>query len=129
MPRKNRPKVLVHKKKGGKRPGSGRPKGSVSYKTQMTEEERAKHAEAGMLPLEYMLRVMRDGRVPKARRDDMCKAAAPYLHARLSSVEVKNKKGEALKLVTANMTPKEASEAFLTAMVQPTFEDEEPTQH
>jgi hypothetical protein len=33
-------------------------------------------------PLEYMLRVMRDPAASHARRDDMAKAAAPYLHPR-----------------------------------------------
>src|SRR5947207_13483713 len=39
-------------------------------------------AEAGMTPLEYMLYVMRDPNVCPERRDEMAKAAAPYLHAR-----------------------------------------------
>jgi hypothetical protein len=36
------------------------------------------------------LRVMRDASVEHQRRDDMAKAAASYVHARLSSAEVKN---------------------------------------
>ena len=38
-------------------------------------------------PLEYMLRIMRDEAAESKRRDEMAKAAAPYLHPRLSSVE------------------------------------------
>ena len=38
-------------------------------------------------PLEYMLRIMRDEAGESKRRDEMAKAAAPYLHPRLSSVE------------------------------------------
>ena len=34
-----------------------------------------------------MLRIMRDEAAESTRRDDMAKAAAPYLHPRLSSVE------------------------------------------
>ena len=41
----------------------------------------------GETPLEYMLRIMRDEAAESTRRDDMAKAAAPYLHPRLSSVE------------------------------------------
>lgn len=45
--------------------------------------------DAGQSPLEYMLRVMRDPAVDEKRRDDMAKAAAPYLHAKISTVEAK----------------------------------------
>lgn len=45
-------------------------------------------AEAGgELPLDYMLKVMRDVNAKLARRDDMAKAAAPYLHQRLAATE------------------------------------------
>lgn len=37
--------------------------------------------------MEYMLRVMRDDTVDSSRRDDMAKACAPYVHAKLSSVD------------------------------------------
>jgi hypothetical protein len=39
----------------------------------------------GDLPLDYMLRVMRDLTASAKRRDEMAKAAAPYLHSRLMS--------------------------------------------
>jgi hypothetical protein len=37
--------------------------------------------------LDYMLAVMRDPRAPPQRRDEMAKAAAPYLHSKLASIE------------------------------------------
>ena len=37
------------------------------------------------MPLEYMLKVMRDPREPAARRDEMAKAAAPYLHPKMQA--------------------------------------------
>jgi hypothetical protein len=37
----------------------------------------------GDLPLDYMLRVMRDPNASARRRDEMARAAAPYLHSRL----------------------------------------------
>lgn len=49
--------------------------------------------EGGITPLEYMLRVMRDPRADGARRDDMAKSAAPYVHSRLSAVEHKGADG------------------------------------
>jgi hypothetical protein len=36
-----------------------------------------------------MLEVLRDKTTPPARRDDMAKAAAPYIHARLASIDAK----------------------------------------
>jgi hypothetical protein len=38
-----------------------------------------------------MLRVLRDDTADRARRDEMAKAAAPYVHPRLASVEQTNK--------------------------------------
>ena len=65
---------------GGKRIGSGRPKGAAS---RTNEEVRARALASGESPLDYMLRVMRDEEALAARRDDMAKAAAPYLHSKL----------------------------------------------
>ena len=39
------------------------------------------------MPLDYILRMMRDPSAPAKRRDEMAKAAAPFLHAKLASVE------------------------------------------
>jgi hypothetical protein len=44
-------------------------------------------AASGETPLEYMLRVMRDTKADTHRRDEMAKAAAPYIHPRLASIE------------------------------------------
>jgi hypothetical protein len=41
----------------------------------------------GLTPLEYMLAVLRDENADTERRDEMAKAAAPYIHPRLSSIE------------------------------------------
>jgi hypothetical protein len=38
-------------------------------------------------PLDYMLRIMRDPTQDDDRRDGMAKAALPYMHSRLSSVD------------------------------------------
>jgi hypothetical protein len=38
-------------------------------------------------PLEWMLSVIRDDDADVKRRDEMAKAAAPYMHPRLSAVE------------------------------------------
>ena len=46
-----------------------------------------KAAGKGITPLEYMLKVMRNSKADQSRRDDMAKAAAPYVHPRLSAVD------------------------------------------
>jgi hypothetical protein len=64
----------------------GRQKGA---RNRATEEARAAAKATGILPLDYMLMVMRDPKADHKRRDAMAAAAAPYLHAKLCSVEPK----------------------------------------
>lgn len=71
-------------KRGGKRPGAGRKKGGKNEKSRIFD---AKVKASGALPLDYMLRVMRDSKAHKDRRDKMAIAAAPYVHPRLQAVE------------------------------------------
>ena len=70
--------------KGGNRPGAGRKKGIPNRASAARE---AAIAASGLTPLEYMLTTMRDETKPVALRLDMAKAAAPYVHPRLASVE------------------------------------------
>src|ERR1700704_3505402 len=58
----------------------GRRKGSLN---KVTAELRTAVAKSEEAPLEYMLRVMHDENETIARRDDMAKAAAPYIPPRL----------------------------------------------
>ena len=46
-----------------------------------------------------MLKVIAGPKAEPAPRDEMAKAAAPYLHSKLSAVEVDSKRGEAFKVV------------------------------
>lgn len=72
--------------RGGKRERAGRPPGTPN---KATIERQKAVAASGLAPLDYMLSVMRDAQQPPERRDDMAKAAAPYVHPRLSSAELK----------------------------------------
>ena len=63
----------------------GRGKGSLN---KVTAELRSAVTKSGEAPLQYMLRVMHDESEPIARRDDMAKAAAPYIHPRLASKDL-----------------------------------------
>lgn len=71
--------------RGGKRSGAGRPAGAVTKKTREVAE---KAAAEGLTPLEYMLSILRDEEESSVDRFEAAKAAAPYVHARLSSVDV-----------------------------------------
>jgi hypothetical protein len=64
----------------------GRKKGAHN---RATAEARAAAEATGILPLDYMLGIMRDGNADPKRRDAMAMAAAPYLHPKLSAVEAK----------------------------------------
>jgi len=72
--------------KGGKREGSGRKIGTANKRTREIAD---KAAEEGITPLEYMLQVMRDEAAEDPRRDDMAKAAAPFIHPRLQTTMLK----------------------------------------
>lgn len=67
----------------------GRQKGTPN---KTTAERMAEIAAGGELPLDYMLRIMREAGDEK-RRDAMASAAAPYVHPRLASVEQGGKDG------------------------------------
>jgi|ERR1700692_925734 len=72
------------RKTGGRQKGT--PNKAIS-KVKLTAQLRAAVSAGGELPLDYMMRIMRDANADRARRDDMAKAAAPYVHSRLASVE------------------------------------------
>ena len=83
--------------KGGARPGAGRKKGEPNRRTVETQ---AQAEETGITPLEYMLKVMRSEIEEPRARLAAAQAAAPYVHAKLSSIEVTGKDGGALETVT-----------------------------
>ena len=62
----------------------GRPKGARNKRTRALIEAAKAGGEA---PLDYLLRVMRDPSVSPKRRDEMARAAAPYVHPKLLPVE------------------------------------------
>jgi hypothetical protein len=68
---------------------AGRPRGA---KDRPDEEMYAWVKATGKTPLEYMIETMRDETAPTQRRDEMAKAAAPYVHSKISSIEVGGKK-------------------------------------
>lgn len=82
---------------GGARPGAGKPKGSVA---KTDAKARQKAAEGGITPLEYLLQIMRDDNQPQEERKDAAKAAAPYVHARLASVDMTSKNDTTMRVLS-----------------------------
>lgn len=75
-------------KNGGARPGAGRKPGAPNKKTaELLETARSE----GIMPLDYLLSIMRNSEQKEDVRMDAAKAAAPYLHPKLSSVEMNAK--------------------------------------
>ncbi len=87
--------------RGGPRPGAGRKAGGANL---MNQEARRKAAAGGIMPLDYMLEVLRDETMEAAARMDAAKAAAPYVHARLASVEHKGEDGGPLQVIVKQFT-------------------------
>lgn len=71
--------------KGGARPGAGRKPGVRNKKTAGLL---AKVQAEGETPLEFLLGQMRDPALPRDVRIDCAKAAAPYVHSKLASIEM-----------------------------------------
>lgn len=76
--------------RGGARPGAGRKPGSV---TKRTREIAERAIQEGLTPLEYLLRVLRDEGMDTETRMDAAKSAAPYIHPKLSAIEVTGQDG------------------------------------
>jgi len=77
-------------KTGGRRRGSKnkiKPPQDVIRKVEA--EAVANCIATGESPLSYMLRIMRDPTVEDPRRDEMARAAAPYVHAKISPENAK----------------------------------------
>lgn len=82
--------------RGGARPNAGRKVGAASKKTREIAD---KAASEGITPLDYMLEILRKEDLGpdadpaqvlahQAMRFEAAKAAAPYIHPKLSSVEM-----------------------------------------
>ena len=72
---------------GGSKPGERRGGRQRGTPNKVNAQKRAELATSGELPLDYMLRVMRDDTVDPERRDHMARSAAPYLHAKLQATD------------------------------------------
>lgn len=87
----------------GSKPGErrgGRRKGTPN---KATAAKAAAIEASGLTPLDYLLSVMRDEDGEPSQRIDAAKAAAPYVHPRLSTVEAKIEGDLSLDITTVEL--------------------------
>ena len=105
---------IPKKTKGGVRINSGRKPGSPNKKT---AEVQRQVAESGITPLEYLLTVMRDAGGEPRERINAAIAAAPYVHAKLSTVDLKAELTGTLKH-EHSQRPKLSREEWLASLAK-----------
>lgn len=96
--------------RGGARTGAGRKPGQS---TKLNEEARRAAAEGGIMPLDYLLTILRNEGNDTKTRFDAAVAAAPYVHAKLSSVEQKHSGEIGMKGDPVDRPPRETREEWL----------------
>jgi len=82
--------------RGGKREGAGRPEGAV---TKRSREVANKAAEEGLMPLDYMLSILRNEDADVKDRMWAAEKAAPFVHPKLANVEHSGKDGGDIGIV------------------------------
>lgn len=82
--------------RGGKREGAGRPAGAVNSKSREVAERAVAE---GLTPLDYMLSILRNDEADPKDRMWAAEKAAPYVHAKLASVEHKGDGGGPLQVL------------------------------
>lgn len=75
----------------GSKPGERRGGRTAGTPNRKTAESVAAIEASGLTPLDFMLQVLRNEANDQATRLDAAHKAAPYVHAKLASVEVGNK--------------------------------------
>lgn len=89
----------------GALPGQRRGGRTKGIPNKASAAKAAEVAASGLTPLDYMLSVMRDTKADVARRDDMAKASAPYVHPKLAAVEHTGADGGPMAMTFAWLTP------------------------
>jgi hypothetical protein len=67
----------------------------------ITNKRAAKKSSTDEMPLEHILKVMRNENKPEKMRLDAAKVALPYMHPRLSTVEHSGKDGVSIEVTIA----------------------------
>lgn len=86
--------------RGGARVGAGRPTGSVSQRGVRLSKQVLANLQLNnqLNPLQYLLAVMQDDKQKPNVRMQAAIAAAPYVHPKLASVEMKGNEAQPLQV-------------------------------
>lgn len=84
---------------GGARPGAGRKPGGIN---RVTAEAIEAAKAGGIMPLDFLLSIMRDEGAEEAKRIDCAKAAAQYLHPKLQATTLDGEVGVAVGRMVFN---------------------------
>lgn len=97
-------------KKGERR--GGRKKGTPN---KATAAKAAAVAASGLTPLDYLLGVMRNEQAPRDTRLEAARAAAPYVHPKLASIDHHGPGGGAIPLapLPSDITDADAVKGYL----------------
>ncbi len=113
---------------GGRRPGAGRPQGSIErFTSRNLKHFRERYP---IQPLDHMMKIINAPPgakgVTNARRDKMAMAAAPYLHQRLSALEPEKEPVQNV-MDLSKLTDDEliALERIVIKAQRPVFDDEQ----
>ena len=89
--------------RGGARKGAGRPRGAA---TKVTRKIADRESRKGITPLEVMLKAMREHHSKKEwdAAAAIAKDAAPYMHAKLASVQHSGPNGGPIQAQTVDLT-------------------------
>ncbi len=79
-----------------KRGEGGRKRGSLNKTTIAKQHAAKEEANKNLTPLAHLLKIMRDPKQSKEDRNWAAVQAAPYMHPRLKSTEIRNPDGEEL---------------------------------
>jgi hypothetical protein len=93
--------------RGGPRAGAGRKAGEPN---KASAARQAEIAASGITPLDYMLQIMRDAEQKFDVRLDAAKAAAPYVHPKLASVDHKSSDGTMTPTIIFEGMPEDGGE-------------------
>jgi hypothetical protein len=100
--------------RGGRRPGAGRKPGEPTKKTKALKELAEKAAAEGITPLEVMIQAMREAfdKGGAVAAFPFAKDAAPYMHAKISAVELSGPNGGPVAHETTHLTPEKVQEGL-----------------
>jgi hypothetical protein len=93
----------------------GKPKGAIS---KLDKAQRAKALD-GLTPLEYMLSILRDETKDEAVRMAAAKDAAPYVHARLASLDASLSGKVGLEVKRTPATSEDRAKALAALLAKP----------